>query len=70
MQVLDGLADRVVESYLPVLHRLLDSLALLDLLQSLAQVAACSSGQYIRPMLTETGDACVASSIAASRSVR
>ncbi|GAB4817899.1 hypothetical protein N2152v2_004945 [Parachlorella kessleri] len=54
-QVLDGLADRIVESYLPVLHRLLDSLALLDLLQSLAHVAACSTGQYVRPVLTETG---------------
>jgi DNA mismatch repair ATPase MutS len=54
-QVLDGLAGRIVETHLPLLHRLLDNLALLDMLLSLAQVAAACEGQYVRPVLTEAG---------------
>lgn len=56
MQVLDGLAGRIVEAYLPLLHRLLDNLALLDMLAAFAQVAGGSSGQYVRPVLTEAGE--------------
>ncbi len=55
LQVLDGLAGRIVKSYLPLLHRLLDNLALLDMLLSLAHLAATGEGQYVRPVLTETG---------------
>lgn len=38
MQALDALAATVVERYLPLLHSLVDNLALLDMLVSLAQV--------------------------------
>ena len=67
-QVLEGLATRIVATYLPLLHRLVDSLALLDMLAGFAAVAsgagvkggrgggASSDRQYVRPVLTQVGD--------------
>ncbi|PSC68890.1 DNA mismatch repair MSH4 [Micractinium conductrix] len=66
-QVLEGLATRIVATYLPLLHRLVDSLALLDMLAGFAAVAsgagvkggrgggASSDRQYVRPVLTQGG---------------
>lgn len=38
LQILDGLTDKIVERFLPLLHCLVDNLALLDMLLSFAQV--------------------------------
>ncbi|KAL4430861.1 hypothetical protein ABPG75_006117 [Micractinium tetrahymenae] len=43
-QVLEGVADRIVSTYLPLLHRLVDAVALLDMLHGFALVASGASG--------------------------
>ena len=53
--MLEGLNQRVVDTYLPLLHRLVDSLALLDMLAGFAAAAADGppGRPYVRPALTE-----------------
>ena len=53
-QVLEGLSERVVASWLPLLHRAVDAVALLDMLASFATLAV-TEGSYVRPALTEGG---------------
>ena len=52
-QVLEALSQRVVERYVPLLHRLLDGVALLDLLAGFARFVGAGGGQYVRPTLTQ-----------------
>ena len=44
LQVLEGLSDTVAATYLPLLHRLVDAVALLDMLAGFARVAAGGIG--------------------------
>jgi len=65
--VLEGLSERITATYLPLLHRLVDGVALLDMLAGFSLVASgCGGGrgaasaastgrQYVRPVLTEGG---------------
>lgn len=70
IQVLEGLSERITTTYLPLLHRLVDGVALLDMLAGFSLVASgCRGGggrgairacggagrQYVRPVLTEGG---------------
>lgn len=62
-QVLEGVADRIVSTYLPLLHRLVDAISLLDMLHGFAQVASGSPvGQGGR-----AGAAAPAAAVAAGR---
>jgi DNA mismatch repair ATPase MutS len=45
----------VASAYLPLLRRLLDGVALLDMLAGFSAVAAYSARSYVRPTLTEAG---------------
>lgn len=53
--MLEGLSERVVASWLPLLHRAIDAVALLDMLASFATLVVTSDGSYVRPALTEGG---------------
>ncbi len=53
-QVLDNLSHRIITTHLPPLHRLVDGVALLDMLCGFARFA-CGSEGYVRPTLTEQG---------------
>ena len=60
--MLEGLSDKIAADYLPLLHRLVDNIALLDMLAGFSLVASgCGAGpadggrQYVRPALTEAG---------------
>lgn len=53
--MLEGLSERVVASWLPLLHRVVDAAALLDMLASFATFVATAEGGYVRPALTEGG---------------
>ena len=50
-----GNALAAAVQHLDRLHKLLDSIALLDMLVSLADLAQNAVGQYVRPRCTETG---------------
>jgi DNA mismatch repair ATPase MutS len=54
MQVLEGLQERLAGKQ-EALHKLGDALALLDMLQSLAQAASLSAEDYCRPKVSQAG---------------
>ena len=54
LQVLGNALAAAVQ-HLDRLHKLLDSIALLDMLVSLADLTQNAVGQYVRPRCTETG---------------
>lgn len=54
-QVLEALSARVAAHFLPLLHRLVDAVALLDMLAGFARVAGSEGRSYVRPVLTEAG---------------
>jgi DNA mismatch repair ATPase MutS len=54
-QVLEGVAATVVSRFLPSLHRLVDGIALLDMLAGFAACMAEGGRVYVRPTLTESG---------------
>lgn len=51
------MSDKVASAYLPLLHRLVDGVALLDMLAGFSLVASGDPAgrQYVRPVLTEAG---------------
>ena len=55
MQVLEGLVAHVVQ-HQGALHRLMDALALLDLLTGFAKFVTASPNTYTRPSISETGE--------------
>jgi len=52
-EALDGVSADIVTEHLPVLHRLIDGLALLDMLCGFARQLEASEKDYVRPALTE-----------------
>ena len=56
VQVLEGVTDGIVAQALPLLHTLVDSIALLDMMGSFATVLGERAEAYVRPVLSESGE--------------
>ena len=52
---LEEVSKAIVKEHMPALHRLIDGLALLDMLCGFARQLEGSGKQYVRPALTESG---------------
>ena len=54
-EALEGASGDIISDYLPSLHRLIDGIALLDMLCGFARQLDAHGKEYVRPTLTTTG---------------
>jgi DNA mismatch repair protein MSH4 len=54
-QVLEGVSGDIVREHLPLLNRVIDGVALLDMLCGFERALAATGREYVRPSLTDSG---------------